>query len=65
MYSMYSELTQYVTPDNLEAQTYLLYAGEFGIVYKGLLRRGFSENFSETVAVKTLKGTWVGLRSYS
>ena len=31
--------------------------GEFGIVYKGLLKKGFNEGFSETVAVKTLKGT--------
>ena len=27
--------------------------GEFGVVYEGLLRR---DSFSETVAVKTLKG---------
>lgn len=33
-----------------------LFAGEFGIVYKGLLKKGFNEGFSETVAVKTLKG---------
>lgn len=31
--------------------------GEFGIVYKALLKKGFIESYSETVAVKTLKGT--------
>ena len=31
-------------------------SGEFGIVYKGMLKRSFSEGYSETVAVKTLKG---------
>ncbi len=30
--------------------------GEFGIVYKALLKRSFTENFNETVAVKTLRG---------
>ena len=30
--------------------------GEFGIVYKGLLKKSFTQAFSETVAVKTLKG---------
>ncbi len=30
--------------------------GEFGIVYKAKLRKGFNEDYSETVAVKTLKG---------
>ena len=30
--------------------------GEFGIVYKGLLKTSFTEQFTETVAVKTLKG---------
>ena len=34
-------------------------SGEFGIVYKGLLQKGFSEAFSEIVAVKTLKGNIV------
>ena len=33
-------------------------AGEFGIVYKALLKRGFGEGYNETVAVKTLKGTY-------
>ena len=31
-------------------------AGEFGIVYKALLKQAFNEQYSETVAVKTLKG---------
>ena len=31
-------------------------SGEFGIVYKALLKRSFAEGFTETVAVKTLKG---------
>ena len=35
----------------------ILFPGEFGIVYKGLLKKGFSEGYSESVAVKTLKGT--------
>ena len=35
---------------------YLHHAGEFGIVYKGVLKKGFDEAYSETVAVKTLKG---------
>lgn len=30
--------------------------GEFGIVYRGLLKKSFTEGFSKTVAVKTLKG---------
>ena len=30
--------------------------GEFGIVYKGLLKQNFKEGFTEIVAVKTLKG---------
>ena len=34
-------------------------SGEFGIVYKGLLKRSFSESFSQTVAVKTLKGNYI------
>ena len=32
-------------------------SGEFGIVYKALLKKGFIEGYTETVAVKTLKGT--------
>ena len=35
---------------------YFHHAGEFGIVYKGMLKKGFIEGYSETVAVKTLKG---------
>ena len=31
----------------------MLYLGEFGVVYKGSLQ---NESFSETVAIKTLKG---------
>ena len=31
-------------------------SGEFGIVYRGLLKKNISEAFSEVVAVKTLKG---------
>ena len=38
----------------------LVYAGEFGIVYKGLLRR---DGASEVVAVKSLKGTVVHITS--
>lgn len=34
----------------------LLILGEFGIVYKARLSKGFNKSFSETVAVKTLKG---------
>ena len=34
----------------------LISTGEFGIVYKGYLKRRFSDSASETVAVKTLKG---------
>ena len=30
--------------------------GEFGIVYKARLSKGFNKSFSEVVAVKTLKG---------
>ena len=30
--------------------------GEFGIVYKALLKEGYNKKYSETVAVKTLKG---------
>ena len=33
-----------------------IYSGEFGIVYKSLLKISFQDPFSETVAVKTLKG---------
>ena len=36
-------------------------SGEFGIVYKGLLKKGFTETYTETVAVKTLKGTYLGV----
>lgn len=31
--------------------------GEFGIVYKALLKQGFNKGFTEIVAVKTLKGS--------
>ena len=31
--------------------------GEYGIVYKGRLAKGFNRAFSEVIAVKTLKGT--------
>ena len=31
--------------------------GEFGIVYRGILKRGFSDTIGDTVAVKTLRGT--------
>ena len=34
-----------------------MHAGEFGIVYKAKKKKGFLDAFSETVAVKTLKGT--------
>ena len=33
-----------------------VYVGEFGIVYKGKLSKGFNTSFSEIVAIKTLKG---------
>ena len=33
-----------------------VYVGEFGIVYKGNLSKGFNTSFSEIVAIKTLKG---------
>ena len=31
--------------------------GEFGIVYKALLKASYTKRYTETVAVKTLKGT--------
>ena len=34
----------------------MYFSGEFGIVYKANLKRSFTEQYSETVAVKTLKG---------
>ena len=34
--------------------------GEFGVVYKGYIKKGYSEALRETVAVKTLKG-WCSL----
>ena len=37
----------------IAATLYYTYTGEFGVVYKGLLKR---DSFNETVAVKTLKG---------
>ena len=33
-----------------------LFSGEFGIVYKARLSKGFNKPYSEVVAVKTLKG---------
>ena len=38
---------------------FLCYTGEFGIVYKAQLSKGFSTRISEIVAVKTLKGAHV------
>ena len=35
---------------------YITLSGEFGIVYKAQLREGSSKGYSQTVAVKTLKG---------
>ena len=39
--------------------------GEYGIVYKGRLAKGFNTAFSEVIAVKTLKGTVHTLTSIS
>ena len=36
--------------------TFALLSGEFGIVYKAQLSKGFNKPYSEVVAVKTLKG---------
>ena len=33
-----------------------VYVGEYGIVYKGRIAKGFNKPFSQVVAVKTLKG---------
>ena len=30
--------------------------GEFGVVYRGVLKSGFSDTIGDTVAVKTLRG---------
>lgn len=37
-------------------QILFIYTGEFGIVYKAQLKSTFNDTFSQTVAVKTLKG---------
>ncbi len=42
--------------DNLYRRCPYHYSGEFGIVYKAQLKARFNERFTETVAVKTLKG---------
>ena len=39
---------------NLLPKQYQYYAGEFGVVYKGMLKKGA---VNEVVAVKSLKGT--------
>ena len=36
--------------------------GEFGIVYKARMSKGFNKSFTEVVAVKTLKGSYRGER---
>ncbi len=41
---------------NVKILAQLNFAGEFGIVYKGLIKKGFSDTISDSVAVKTLKG---------
>ena len=38
---------------------FTLFSGEFGIVYKARLSKGFNRPYSEVVAVKTLKGVYV------
>jgi len=35
------------------------FLGEYGIVYKGRLSKEFNTAFSETIAVKTLKGEFL------
>ena len=37
--------------------SWLTIIGEFGIVYRGILKRGFSDTIGDAVAVKTLRGT--------
>ena len=32
--------------------------GEFGVVYRGVLKSGFSDTIGDTVAVKTLRGNY-------
>lgn len=48
----------YLFRDKINGPTHFFTVGEFGIVYKGQLKKGFSENYSEPVAVKTLKGIY-------
>ena len=38
--------------------------GEYGIVYKGRLAKGFNTAFSEVIAVKTLKGNSTIILNY-
>ena len=47
-----SIIAQSEVPDDI----FFLILGEFGVVYKGYLKRGVSETVNATVAVKTLKG---------
>lgn len=35
--------------------------GEFGMMYKGSLKTGFTDTIRDTVAVKTLKGSYGAL----
>ncbi len=44
-----SEVSLYITKT-------LNSSGKFGVVYRALLKKGFQQGFTETVAVKTLKG---------
>lgn len=52
----YTYLTTYVPPPTIAIMK-TRSSGEFGIVYKALLKTSFDKDFSETVAVKMLKGT--------
>ena len=36
----------------------VIFPGEFGVVYRGLLKCYFSDTIGDTVAVKTLRGSY-------
>ena len=47
----------FIIPSNeVNSQLHVLPLGEFGIVYRAMLKQPFDRYFSEVVAVKTLKG---------
>ena len=39
---------------------YASFSGEFGIVYKGYIKKGESDGIEEYLAIKTLKGMLIG-----